>query len=151
MTAASPTMPSKDETQSKSYAAAAATDPSDAPKENGVENGNAVAQSNGVKAHNGADKPSGAVNGHESAGSKAQNGSGGKKSGKKAKRKEEDEHKIEYEEHRDANGTHLVSIKPQDGYEDEQREDKLETPKREPEKNELISGRQAGQGWERSG
>lgn len=48
------------------------------------------------------------------------------------------------------NGDHLTSIKPPPEYEEELRQDKKEL-KREPSRHELVSGRQAGQGWDSSG
>lgn len=44
-------------------------------------------------------------------------------------------------------GEKLTSVKPPDGYEDALRQDKIERPKHERTKSELVSGRQAGKGW----
>lgn len=60
--------------------------------------------------------------------------------------------KLVHEKYESKDGDKLTSVKPPDGYEDELRQDKQEAPpkhKKVPSEN-LVSGRQAGAGWQNS-
>ncbi|GME62758.1 Diacylglycerol acyltransferase [Neofusicoccum parvum] len=91
----------------------AAVEPPQAPQVNGVSNG-----TNGEKA------------------SEEQNGS-------KEKKESDNGNSIVYEKLEGPHGERLTSVKPDDEFEKDRRQDK-------EEKTELTSGREAGAGWERS-
>ncbi|KAK4949621.1 diacylglycerol O-acyltransferase 1 [Elasticomyces elasticus] len=57
-----------------------------------------------------------------------------------------------YEQFQNKEGEHLTSVTPADGYKDPQQQDQAETNKHErtPSRDELVSGRRAGTGWDRS-
>ncbi|OJD32807.1 diacylglycerol o-acyltransferase 2a [Diplodia corticola] len=65
--------------------------------------------------------------------------------GPKDASKTEDEKKVIYEKLEGPHGVRLTSVKPDDEFEKEQRQDE-----NKEEKPELTSGREAGKGWERS-
>jgi len=64
---------------------------------------------------------------------------------KKAKKDERSNSQI-YEQYKDGDGVLLTSMKPSDNYEKELRQEKKETKK----KDQLVPGRMAGAGWQRS-
>lgn len=61
--------------------------------------------------------------------------------------------KLVYEKFESPDGKQLTSVKPDDSYEEGLRQDEKEykeEEKKQDSKNELVSGRRAGAGWERS-
>lgn len=58
--------------------------------------------------------------------------------------------KLVYEKFANKDGEHLTSIKPSDHYEEALRTDRKETPEHLRSSSELVSGRRAGAGWEKS-
>lgn len=54
------------------------------------------------------------------------------------------------EQYRAGDGAQLVTAKAPDNYETEHREDTMKKVRQDPAKGELVSGRRAGAGWERS-
>jgi hypothetical protein len=62
---------------------------------------------------------------------------------------DEDEQKLVVEKIRDSKGNSLMSVKPSPDYEDALRQDKAE--EKPHEGSALVSGREAGRGWDSSG
>jgi len=62
--------------------------------------------------------------------------------------------KLVYEKFESPDGKQLTSVKPDDSYEEALRIDEKEAPKKKEQpkasKDELVSGRRAGAGWETS-
>ena len=67
--------------------------------------------------------------------------------------KEKVDHKVPLERFEDADGKDLTSIRPTSNYKDALRQDEKEQKPlvRRNAKDELVSGRRAGAGWQRSG
>lgn len=86
--------------------------------------------------HSQVDGVSSPVNGHNSSETP---------DGPKDSKKTEDEKKVIYERLEGPHGVRLTSVKPDDEFEKEHRQDN-----KKEEKPELTSGREAGKGWERS-
>ncbi|OCK96723.1 diacylglycerol O-acyltransferase 2A [Cenococcum geophilum 1.58] len=72
--------------------------------------------------------------------------SSSKSNGSKKAKKDERSNSQMYEQYKDGDGVLLTSMKPSDNYEKELRQDKKETKK----KDQLVPGRMAGAGWQRS-
>lgn len=66
--------------------------------------------------------------------------------GSKKAKKDERSNSQMYEQYKDGDGELLTSMKPSDNYEKELRQDKKEVKK----KDQLVPGRMAGAGWQRS-
>jgi len=76
-----------------------------------------------------------------------------KKNGAKERENSENENNIVYEKFQAADGEHLVSVKPAEGYEEALEQDgreRKQVQRQNESKGELVSGRQAGAGWEQS-
>ena len=69
-----------------------------------------------------------------------------KSNGSKKAKKDERSNSQMYEQYKDGDGELLTSMKPSDNYEKELRQDKKEAKK----KDQLVPGRMAGAGWQRS-